>query len=110
MDLRRINLDERARQEVRLLLVVTLESHGVARLEQRLQCLDDRSGLQHTSLHPRREPGQARGLLRPAARPTVRLSGGLNGSIHLTPPGKSNIPSAPAGQLGTELDMDRSPF
>ena len=83
MDLRRIDLDERTRKEVRLLLVVALQSHGVARFEQRLQCLDDGPGFQHMSLHPGRDPGQASGLLRPAARPGVGLSGGLNGSIHL---------------------------
>src|SRR4029077_1216498 len=110
MDLRRINLDKRARKEVRLLLVVSLDGDSVARFEQSLQCLDHGSGFQNKSLHPGREPGQARGLLRLAARPSVRLSGELNGSIHLIPPGKSNIPSAPARQLGTELDMDRSPF
>ena len=110
MDLRRINLDKRARKEVRLLLVVSLEGHDVARFEQCLQCLDHGSGFENKSLHPGREPGQARGFLRPAARPTVRLFGELHDSIHFIPPGKSNIPSAPARQLGTELDMDRSPF
>ena len=110
MELRRVDPDERTRQEVGLLLVVALESHCVARLDQRLQCLDDRSGLQDGSLHPRREPGQARGFLRPAARPTVRLFGELHDSIHLIPPGKSNIPSAPARRAVTEVDtMDHPP-
>src|SRR4029077_13313116 len=80
--LRRIDLDERTRKEVRLLLVVTLQSHGVAWFEKRLQRLDNRLGFQHVSLHPGRKPGQSSGLLRPAARPGAGLSGELNGSIH----------------------------
>jgi hypothetical protein len=52
-------LDERARKEVSLLLVVTLQSHGVTRFEKRLQRLDDRLVFQHLSLHPGRNPGQA---------------------------------------------------
>ncbi len=83
MELRRVRLDQRTGQKIRLLLIITLESHGIPRLDQRLQCLDDRSGLQHTPLHPRREPRQARGLLRPAARPTVRPSVEPNGRIHV---------------------------
>ena len=57
MDLRRIDLDERTREEIRLLLVVALQSHAVARLDQRLQRLDGRSGLQDTPVHPVRDPG-----------------------------------------------------
>src|ERR1700752_2528426 len=111
MELCRVDPDERTRQKIRLLLVVTLESHCIARLDQRLQCLDDRSVLQDGSLHPRGEPGQARGFLRPAARPTVRLFGELHDSIHLIPPGKSNIPSAacaPSG-YGSRYPMDHPP-
>ena len=39
-------------------------------------------GFQHMSLHPG-DPGQASGLLRPAVRPGVGLSGERNWSIHL---------------------------
>src|SRR4029077_1599330 len=111
MDLRRINLDKRARKEVRLLLVVSLEGDSVARFEQSLQCLDHGSGFQNKSLHPGREPGQARGLLRLAAQPSVRLSGELNGSIHLR-----YLQENPTFlrrlrvNWVRELDTDRSPF
>ena len=81
MDLCRIDLDERTRKEVRLLLVVALQGHGVAGFEQRLQCLDDGPGFQDMSLHPRRDSGQARRLLRPAAQPGVGLASGLNGAF-----------------------------
>ena len=36
MELRRVDLDERPRKEIRLLLVVALQSHGVARFQQSL--------------------------------------------------------------------------
>jgi hypothetical protein len=45
MDLCRIDLNQRTRKEIRLLLVITFKSHGVARFEKRLQGLDDRAGL-----------------------------------------------------------------
>ena len=89
MDLCRIDLDERTRKEIRLLLVVPLQSHGIARLDKRLQCLDDRAGFQHRSLHPGRDAGQASGLLRPAARPTALLSVEPDGSIHFSERGHS---------------------
>jgi hypothetical protein len=50
MELRRVGLDERTQQKIRLLLVVTLERHGVTRLDQRLQGLDAREGEDH--VHP----------------------------------------------------------
>src|SRR4029077_5947039 len=81
--LRRIDLDERTRKEVRLLLVVTLQSHSVAWFEKRLHSHDDRLGFQHVPLHPGRKPGQSSGLLRPTARPRAGLSGERNGSIHV---------------------------
>ena len=112
MDLRRVDLDERTRQEIRLLLVVALERHGVTRLEQRLQGLDDRCGLQHTALHPRREPGQSRGLPRPAARPTVRLVLGPSGRIHADTSQNNQGSIGASGPIGhrSRHDMDSSPF
>ena len=72
MELRRVGLDECPGEEIRLLLVVTLQCHVVTGLDQRLQRLDGRSGLQDTPVHPARDPGQPRGLLHPAPRPAVR--------------------------------------
>jgi hypothetical protein len=71
MGLRRIDLDERPRQEIGLLLVVAFERHGVPGLQQRLQGLGDRPALQHRSLHPGRDPGQSRGLLGHATPPII---------------------------------------
>src|SRR5208337_5318446 len=57
MELRRVGLDERPGEEIRLLLVVTLQCHVVTGLDQRLQRLDGRCGLQDTPVHPPRDPG-----------------------------------------------------
>ena len=107
MELCRVDLDERPRKEIRLLLVVTLQSHGVARFEQRLQGLDDGAGLQNKSLHPGCDSGQASGLFRPAARPGVGLFGELNGSIHFVL--VSNVsPSVSRMAAGTVVQLERS--
>lgn len=69
-----------------LLLVVPLKGYGVTGFEQRLQRLDDGSGLQDLSLHPGRDPDQPCGLLRPAARPTVGLAPQRSGRIQVAKP------------------------
>ena len=112
VELRRVGLDERPRQKIRLFLVIALEGHGITRLEQGLQCLDDRSGLQHTPLHPRRKPGQARGLLRPSSCPAARLSLGLNGRFHAVTSRAIDRLFGVCTPLGhtTSHDIDPSPF
>jgi hypothetical protein len=112
VELCRVDLDERPRQKISLLLVVALEGHGITRLEQGLQCLDDRSGLQHTPLHPRREPGQARGLPRPSSCPAARLSVDLNGRFHAVTSQAIDRPFSVCTPLGyaTSHHIDHSPF
>ena len=48
-----IDLRERARQEVGLLLVVAFERDAVAGLDQRFECLDDAVRRQHAVFEPR---------------------------------------------------------
>ena len=49
----RIDLRERTRQEIRLLLVVALDDHAVARGDERLQDIDDALGGQHHAIRDR---------------------------------------------------------
>src|ERR1700730_14209856 len=57
MELVRIDLYQRARQEIRLFLVVAFQRHAVAGLDQGFQCLHDSLWLEKLALGVRSEGG-----------------------------------------------------